>query len=112
MLNIGEQIVRLRKTKGWSQDDLAKQIGASRIMIGKYERGDNAPSIEVMLKLARAFEVSIDYLIGEGQLASFDNEVLRRMEDIENLDDDTKNKLFFLIDNVLQNVKAKKAFAS
>lgn len=35
----------------------------------------------------------------------------KRMEDIENLNSDTKNKLFFLIDNVFQNVKSKKAFA-
>jgi len=34
------------------------------------------------------------------------------MEDIDKLDDGTKDKLFFLIDNVVQNSKVKKAFAS
>ena len=34
------------------------------------------------------------------------------VEDIDKLDDGTKDKLFFLIDNVVQNSKAKKAFAS
>jgi len=61
--------------------------------------------------MSQVFDVSVDYLIGEGAMAHFDKEVLRRIEDIESLDDETKNKLFFLIDNVLQNVKAKKAFA-
>ena len=62
MLNIGERIIQLRKAKKWSQDELAKKINSSRIMIGKYERNDNAPSIEVLSKLAKAFKVSLDYL--------------------------------------------------
>ncbi|MCG8391104.1 MAG: helix-turn-helix domain-containing protein [Cytophagales bacterium] len=111
MSSIGERIIQLRKTKNWSQDDLAKQINASRIMIGNYERGDNSPSIEVLLKLARALDVSLDYLVGEGKLANYDKEVLRRIEDIELLDKDTKDKLFFLIDNVIQNFKTKQAFS-
>ena len=112
MLNFGSKIVELRKAKNWSQEELAKHIQSSRIMIGKYERNDNSPSIEVLLKIANAFDVSVDYLIGEGSLSSYDKEVLKRIEDIENLDDDTKSKLFFLIDNVIQNFKTKQAFAS
>ena len=38
--NIGERITFLRKKKKLSQADLAKVIGASRDMIGKYERND------------------------------------------------------------------------
>ena len=80
-------------------------------MIGKYERNDNAPSIEVLLKMAKAFDVTVDYIIGEGQLSNYDKDVLKRIEDIEELDDETRSKLFFLIDNVIQNFKTKKAFS-
>ena len=80
-------------------------------MIGKYERNDNAPSIEVLLKLAKIFDVTVDYLIGEGKFSDYDKDILKRIEDIESLDEDTKSKLFFLIDNVIQNFKAKKAFS-
>jgi hypothetical protein len=38
-----------------------------------------------------------------------DKEVLQRIEDIEQLDEETRSKLFFLIDNVIQNFKAKKS---
>ena len=65
----------------------------------------------MILKIAKTFNVSIDYIVGEGNLANFDKEVLKRIEDIENLDNDTKNKLFFLIDNVIQNFKTKQAFS-
>lgn len=111
MLNIGSKITELRKAKNWSQEDLAKEIGSSRVMIGKYERNDNAPSIEVLLKMAKAFDVTVDYLIGEGQLSSYDKDVLKRIEDIEQLDDETRSKLFFLIDNIIQNFKTKQAFS-
>jgi hypothetical protein len=64
-----------------------------------------------LLKLAKVFNVSVDFLIGEGELTSYDKEVLKRIDDIERLDPYTKKHLFFLIDNIIQNFKAKKAFA-
>ena len=67
MLDFEKKIITLRKAKKWSQDDLAKEINSSRIMIGKYERNENSPSVEVLIKLAKVFDVSIDYLIGEGE---------------------------------------------
>ena len=112
MLNIGEKIIQLRKQANLSQSELAKKIGASRTIVGNYERNTNTPSIEILIKIAKVFNVSVDYLIGEGQLSSYDKEVLKRIEDIEQLDEDTRNKLFFLIDNVIQNFKTKQAFSS
>jgi transcriptional regulator with XRE-family HTH domain len=111
MLTIGERLIQLRKAKNWSQEDLAHHTNSSRIMIGKYERNDHAPSIEVLRRLAKAFQVSIDFIIGEGEFAAFDKEILNRIEAIEKLDNETKKHLLFLIDNVVQNVNAKKAFS-
>lgn len=82
----------------------------SRTIIGNYERNANTPSIEVLIKLAKVFNVSVDYIIGEGELAALDKDLLKRIEDIEKLDDATKQHLFFLIDNLIQNYKTKKAF--
>lgn len=84
----------------------------SRTAIGNYERNANTPSTEVLLKLAKLFNVSVDFLIGEGQLSSYDKEVLKKIDDIERLDPDTKKHLFLLIDNVIQNFNTKQAFAT
>lgn len=111
MLNIGGRIAQLRRQQNLSQDELAKRIGVSRTIIGNYERNVNTPSIDVLLRLVRVFDVSVDFLIGEGGLSSYDKEVLKRIDDIERLDPDIKQHLFFLIDNVIQNFKTKKAFA-
>jgi len=111
MLNIGERITQLRKQQNLSQDELAKKAEVSRTIIGNYERNTNTPSIEVLIKLAKVFNVSVDFIIGEGELSAFDKDLLKRIEDIEKLDQDTKQHLFFLIDNVIQNFKTKKAFS-
>ena len=46
---------------------MAAKADISQVMVGKYEREDAVPSFEVAKKLADALEVSLDYLIGEGQ---------------------------------------------
>ncbi len=56
------------------------------------------------------FNVSVDFLIGEGELAALEKDLLKRIEDIEKLDEATKQHLFFLIDNVIQNYKNKRFF--
>ena len=111
MLNIGDRIIQLRKRDNLSQSGLADKIGASRTIVGNYERNINAPSIDMLVRIAKVFNVSVDYLVGEGQSAHFDKEVLKRIEDIERLDHDTREKLFFLIDNVIQTFKTKQAFS-
>jgi transcriptional regulator with XRE-family HTH domain len=111
MLDIGNKIVELRKRKDWGQADLAKAIGASRDIIGKYERNENSPSIEMALKIAKVFDVPVDYLIGEGKHAAYDKETVKRLEDIQSLDSNTKTMLFNIIDTFLRDAKARKAYA-
>ena len=111
MLNIGERIIELRKKKKWSQADLAKQIAASRDIVGKYERNDNSPSIEMALKLAHVFDVSVDYLLGEGKHATYDKETINRLQKIESLDSETKTTLLTVIDTFLRDHRARQAYS-
>ena len=111
MLDIGSRITELRKAKSWSQADLAREIEASRDIIGKYERNENSPSVEMALKIAHVFDVPVDYLLGEGKHASYDKETVKRLEDIETLDGNTKSVLFNIIDTFLRDAKARKAYA-
>ena len=111
MLDLSERIIALCKQKKLSQTELAKQIGVSRTIVGNYERGENTPSIETVIKMAKVFDVTVDYFIGEGQLAKYNKALIKRMEEIEKLDQSTGSHLLFLIDSVVQNFKAKKAYA-
>lgn len=100
----------LRKKKGLSQADLGKLIGTSGDVVGRYERGDISPSIEVVSKIADALEVSIDYLIGKTKM-ELDAEALRRLEDIAALSDENKKFVLNMIDMALRDFKTKKAYS-
>ncbi len=110
-MKTGKIIADLRSRLSWSQTDLANKSGVSRVMIGKYEREEAVPSIDAAKKIADAFEVSLDFLVGEGQNASFDKRTVQRLEEIEALSPSIKDKLFFLIDTVIRDTKAQKAYA-
>ena len=110
MLDIGSKITQLRKAKNWSQGELADKIEASRAIIGKYERNENLPSIEMVVKMAKAFDVSVDFLLGEGEYASYDKDTIRRIQDIEKLDGNTKVKIFDIIDTYLRDAKTRQAY--
>lgn len=60
-----------------SRRDLATISGILREMMGKYKWGDAVTSIEDVKKIVDAFGVSLDYLVGEGQNASFDKATLK-----------------------------------
>ncbi|WP_312315103.1 helix-turn-helix domain-containing protein [Empedobacter brevis] len=47
-----------------SQEELAKKIGVHAPIIGRYEREEVKPSIEMAVKIAQALEVSLDFLTG------------------------------------------------
>jgi hypothetical protein len=52
----------------------------------------------------------VDYLIGEGESASYDKETVERINNIQKMDEGTKNILFNVIDTYIQNFRTKQAF--
>lgn len=62
MLN--ERIKELRILNGMSQVDLAARLGISKQSVSNWENDNIQPSIDMLLKLARLFSVSTDYLLG------------------------------------------------
>ncbi|WP_298955529.1 helix-turn-helix transcriptional regulator [uncultured Nonlabens sp.] len=79
-------------------------------VIGRYERGDISPSVDVVVKIADVLEVSVDYLIGKTSLA-LDKEALKRLEDISKLKEEKKSFIYNLIDMALRDMKTKSAYA-
>jgi transcriptional regulator with XRE-family HTH domain len=101
----------VRKDKKLSQDELAKKLDMQGAVIGRYERDEVKPSIEVAAKIAQALGVSLDYLVGNSDML-LEADVIRRIQDIQNLPAKDRDHLYYVVDNILQNVKAKKAFAA
>lgn len=110
-MNLHDNMLQIRKKKGLSQAELGKLIGTSGDVVGRYERGDITPSVEVISKIADALEVSVDYLLGKTTM-ELDKQALKRLEDISKLSQDNKNFVLNLIDMALRDFKTKKAYSS
>lgn len=62
-MTFGEKLQKLRKAKGWTQEELAHQISVSRQALSKWEQGAVVPDTENILQISRLFGVSTDYLL-------------------------------------------------
>ena len=109
IMDFGDNMMLLRKKKKLSQAALGNLIGTSGDVVGRYERGDIKPSIDVVVKIADALEVSVDYLIGKSKL-QLDKEALKRLERISELSEDNKSFIYNMIDMALRDFKTKKAY--
>ncbi len=60
----------IRKTKGITQESLAKSIGSSQAKISNYERGEIPPTLDKLVEIAAALDVSLDELVEMKQIHS------------------------------------------
>lgn len=61
---IGEKIRNLRKTFNISQVDLANKLGITKQCVSNWENDNILPSIDMLVRLAKYFNVSTDFLLG------------------------------------------------
>lgn len=105
-MTFGEHITTLRKRKSLSQSELGKLVNTSGDIIGKYERNEVKPSIEVASKISDVLEVSLDYLVGKTE-QEVNKMTLKRLFDIEKLPKEDKEHIFYMIDNLIKAAKLK-----
>ena len=67
MLNysdFGENLKHLRKSRELTQKDFGTKVGLSKAVVSKYENGMGYPSFDVLVRIAKYFGVTTDYLLG------------------------------------------------
>lgn len=65
---LGKRIRSLRKTNGWTQEELAENAELSHKYIGEVERGEVNPSLDTLLSIANALKVEIPKLFSSEQM--------------------------------------------
>ena len=68
----GENLRKLRKGRGMTQSELGGHVGLSKAVISKYENSLGYPSYDVLIRIARYFGVTTDYLLGVASSKSMD----------------------------------------
>jgi transcriptional regulator with XRE-family HTH domain len=114
---LGTRITELRKTKQWSQSDLAAKVEISYAQIGRYETKGAQPSAEVLKKIADALNTTVDFLVNgntedKAKASLHDAEVIRFFKEVDNLPTEDKSALLRVIGGFLRDVKTKQAYAS
>ena len=111
MMSFGQRMAGARKSIRKSQEQLAKSIGVHAPLIGRYERGEVKPSIEVANKIANVLGTSLDYLVGniDDQIGS---DSMKRIVDLQSLEEEEKGHIYSIIDAYVRDVKARRAYAS
>lgn len=69
---LGLRIAALRKSRGWSQAELAERLKISPSAVGMYEQGRREPSLELLVALSRVFDVTADFLLTGSVVAEKD----------------------------------------
>jgi transcriptional regulator with XRE-family HTH domain len=112
---LGRRLAHFRKQRGYSQQELARRVGAVQVVISDYERGKLRLSAEMALRFATALDLPIQELLQTTKSVLVDaapkpsRRLLRRLERIEHLPRRKQEALLTTIDAFLGNATGKAA---
>ena len=111
--SFGERLAGLRKTAGFTQIELAAELGVSQRMVAYYESPAATPPANLLPQIAAALGVLIDELFGVGAKRRLvkqdgDSRLRRRLLAIEKLDVAEKRQVLQVIDTLIERGQLKR----
>ncbi len=105
----GKRLATLRKASGYTQQQLADEIGATRRMIAYYESESQHPPANMLVDLTRALNVSADALLGikPVETSPISSRLERRIRQIEKLSPKPRQQITQLIDTFVEAEQLK-----
>lgn len=98
-MKFNDKLTTLRKSHGYTQEQLAEQLGVSRQAVSRWELGDTTPEMNILIQLCRVFDVSADYLINDEYESDNDIPVVKKKEH-EVREQDKKSSYIHLFSSV------------
>lgn len=113
MSSFGKKLRECRDAKGLSQSELAKILNTNHSIIGKYERDEVKPSIDVVKNLAEELDTTVGFLLGETTQTNIlkNPAMLKRLNEIDALPEADKHCILYTIDHLLASVKTQAAYS-
>lgn len=107
MSTFSKRLKEQRESIGLSQSRLAGEVGVHQSIIGRYERDEAKPTIDVVVKIAAVMNTTVGYLLGENDQAdTFKSpEMLKRFKDILTFPKDKQEHIFYAIDSMIKATK-------
>ncbi len=97
-VKLGLKIKSVRQSRGLTQDNLAELVGVNTSHISNTENSHTKVSLNVLLAIANALEVTVDYLLSDqyqNSALALDNEILKALK---NCDDKKKEQILKIIE--------------
>jgi transcriptional regulator with XRE-family HTH domain len=107
MGSFGKKLRDCREAKGFSQAELARLIESHHSIVGKYERDEVKPSIDVVKRMAEVLQTTVGYLLGEAPESKMlkDPAMLRRFNELNELPEKDKECVYTFLDAFLAKNK-------
>ena len=104
----GETLELLRKQKGLTQEELAKEVGISQRMISHYENKVKSPPLKIIILIAKALNVSLDILLSNEKISrNFDSKITKKIKIIENLSLRDQNAIWSFVNALIAKRELK-----
>lgn len=96
-------------TSGFCLMELAKLLNTSISVIGRYERDEMTPSIDVAKNISNHLNTTVGYLLGETDKADLfkDPVMLQRLAELDKMDSTEKSHILHVLDGFIKSVKLK-----
>lgn len=117
-MSFGARLAELRKAAGFTQQELAAEIGMSRRMVAYYEVESAHPPTTLLPAIAKALNVTTDELLGAAPVKKTvkgkakDSRLQRRLAQIEKLEAAEKRQILQVIDTLLESAQLKRKVQS
>ncbi len=90
-------------------DTLAPQNGIHANVLGRYEREEATPSVDMAAKIADVLGISLDYLVGKTDV-ELDKTILDKVVSIQKLPEEDENHIMYSLDGLIQHAKTRLAY--
>jgi transcriptional regulator with XRE-family HTH domain len=84
-------------------------VGIHPNVLGRYEREEATPSVEVAAKIADALSISLDYLVGNTDVL-LDKNILDKVVAIQKLPEEDRTHIMYSLDGLIQHAKTRLAY--
>jgi len=108
----GSRVKEMRKNRHWTQKELANRVDVRFQLLNKYEGGQHIPPADTLIRLAKALDTTVDYLltgdpIKDEPLANAN--LYRRFQTLEALNDEDRNTVISVIDAIIAKRQVENA---
>ncbi|MCO5236074.1 MAG: helix-turn-helix domain-containing protein [Chitinophagaceae bacterium] len=115
-MDIAEQIKKIRKEKGLSQQDLADKLSMNRVQYNRIETGKSDPTMNILQRIANVLDVNVvEFFEAKNngtEVHTVNEPLLQKVRLLEELDEVQRNSICNMIDTAIANKRLKEALSN